>query len=257
MKLDFKTISGIKTCFVKHGTGKEKIICLHGWGGSKESWDDFVPNLIKKTATTIVTVDLPGFGKSGMPPVSGWNTTQYALWLEKLLTNLDWKNPTLIGHSFGCRVIVRFLEKHPEFKGEIVLLGAAGIKWPPGLRQKITTKIKPLVLPFKKIVPNKIWNKVIGKIFGARDWANCPTEIKKTLEKTLKEPCIRNTLKNIKNEVLLLWGKNDGYTPLKSAKIFQENLQNATLHVFEDGRHGIHRTHATQCVNKITTFLKK
>ncbi len=256
MKSEFRTIAGIKTCFVKQGTGKNKIICLHGWGGSKESWEGLSSQLIKKD-TTIIAVDLPGFGESEMPPTSGWNTSQYAKWLEELITKVNWKNPTLIGHSFGCRVIVRFLAKHTDFSGKIVLIGGAGIKWPPGIRQRITIKIKPFVLPFKKVVPKKIWNKVLKKVFGARDWANCPNEIKKTLEKTLKESCIRDILKNIKNETLLLWGKNDGYTPLKSAKVFQENLQNSKLYIFEDGRHGIHRTHTTQCANKITTFLKK
>lgn len=257
MKTEFKTIAGIKTHLTKQGTGKNKIICLHGWGGNKESWNDLAPKLVKKSEATVVTVDLPGFGESEHPPLSGWTTMQYAKWLEDLLTKLKWKNPTLIGHSFGCRVIVRFLEKHPEFDGKVVLHGAAGIKWPPGFKQRTAIKIKPLVLPFKTIVPKKVWNKVTGKFFGARDWAHCPGEIKNTLKKTLNETCVRTKLKKIKNETLLLWGKNDGYTPLKSAKVFAENLTNSTLHVFEDGRHGIHKTHATKCANKITKFLKK
>ena len=257
MKSEFKTILGIKTYFTKHGTGKRKIICLHGWGGSKESWGDMAPKLVKKTDATVLTVDLPGFGESSPPPLSGWDTKQYAKWLEELITTLRWKNPTLIGHSFGCRVIIRFLEKHPEFEGKIILHGAAGIKWPPGFKQKTAGKLKPFVLPLKKIVPTKLWNKVTGKLLGARDWANCPVAMKKTLEKTLNESCVRENLKKIKNNVLLLWGKNDGYTPLKSAKVFAENLQNATLHIFEDGRHGIHRTHTEKAVTQITKFLKK
>lgn len=257
MKSESKTILGIKTQFTKHGTGKMKIICLHGWGGSKESWNDLVQKLEKKNDATIITVDLPGFGQSTPPPVSGWDTKQYALWLEAFISSFRWKNPTLIGHSFGCRVILRFLEKHPEFTGKIILHGAAGIKCPPGLKQKIAGKLKPFVLPFKKMVPQKLWNKVTGKFFGARDWADCPVTMKKTLEKTLHEPCIRNSLKKIENNVLLLWGKNDGYTPLKSAHVFAKNLKNATLHVFEDGKHGIHRTHAAKCATKITKFLKQ
>ena len=257
MKSEFKTIAGIKTHYIKYGIGKNKILCLHGWGGSKESWNDLAPKLVKNGDATIIAIDLPGFGESENPPLSGWTTMQYAKWLEELLVKFKWENPTLIGHSFGCRVIVRFLDTHAEFDGKIVLHGAAGIKWSPELRQRITMKLKPIVLPFKKIVPTKLWNKITGKIFGARDWVHCPAEIQNTLQKTLNEKCLRDKLKKIENDVLLLWGKNDRYTPLKSAKVFSENLQNATLHVFEDGRHGIHKTHATKCAIKITNFLKK
>ena len=257
MKSEYKKIHGIRTHLVKHGTGKNKIICLHGWGGSTESWAELAPKLAKKTDTTVVAVDLPGFGKSDLPPITGWTTFQYSEWLEELLTKLRWKHPTLIGHSFGCRVITRFLSKHPEFTGKVVLHGAAGIKWPDGIKQKVAKKIKPLVSPLKKVVPTKIWNKITGKFFGARDWVNCPQSMKNTLKKTLEETCVREDLKKIKNHVLLLWGKHDGFTPLKSGKVFLENLQNATIKIYEDGRHGIHRTHATKCANQITKFLKK
>lgn len=257
MKSQFKNIAGIRTNIIKHGTGRTKIICLHGWGGTAESWAELAPKLVKKLDATVVAIDLPGFGKSDMPPLEGWNTTQYAKWLEELLTKLRWKNPTLIGHSFGCRVITRFLKAHPDFNGKIILHGAAGIKWPPGIKQKIARKIKPIVIPFKKVIPAKVWNKLTGKLFGARDWAHCPQALKNTLQKTLEENCLREDLKKIENQVLLLWGKNDGFTPLKSAKIYKENLKNSALKVFEDGRHGIHRTHATKCANQITKFLKK
>jgi pimeloyl-ACP methyl ester carboxylesterase len=197
MKSEFKNVAGIKTHFVKHGTGKNKILCLHGWGGSVASWDNLISKLEKKIDTTIIAVDLPGFGTSEMPPISGWSISQYGKWLEELITKLKWKNPTLMGHSFGCRVIIKFLEKNTGFDGKIILHGAAGIKWPPGIRQRITTKIKPIILPFKKVVPTKIWNKVTGKIFGARDWAHCPIALKKTLEKTLQESCVQEKLHKI------------------------------------------------------------
>jgi len=98
---------------IRHGDGDQKIVCLHGWGGSAESWDDLAPLLAHRAGAEIVAVDLPGFGEAGMPPTDGWDTWQYAEWLDALLKFLDWKNPVLVGHSFGCRVLVRWLEKNP------------------------------------------------------------------------------------------------------------------------------------------------
>jgi pimeloyl-ACP methyl ester carboxylesterase len=109
----------------------------------------------------------------------------------------------------------------------------------------------------KKIIPRKIQKIIVKRLFGARDWGNCPREMKETFQKVIAEPCIGAALHEIKNEVLLIWGKKDTVTPIAAGRIFNKKLKNSHLKVISDGRHGIHRTHTEKVAEFVVDFLGK
>lgn len=253
------------------GQGKHLILFLHGWGGNTKSFEKLSDTLLEKNKDiACVLLDFPGFGKSDMPPIEGWTTGDYADWLYKIINELKAQNQDpkaqcfLYGHSFGCRVIVRLLNKHPNIAHKIILTGAAGIKWPPTIKQKVLHALASVLKPLKGILPlqggakggpfGKIQRQLL-RFFGAHDWEECSQELKPTLQKVLAEPDFRDTLKNIQCPTLLLWGGQDTYTPLKSAKIYQEHIEGSKLVVYPDGRHGIHYTHADQITDEVLKFL--
>ena len=53
----------------------------------------------------VYAIDLPGFGESNIPPIV-YNTHNYANILKEFITKLNIDNPTLIGHSYGGKVII-------------------------------------------------------------------------------------------------------------------------------------------------------
>ena len=276
-------IFGEKVYFFRIGNKKsaKKIVILHGWDPTKRVSKGFLPLaeiLAKKLRAEIIIPDLPGFGKSPLPQrkyiesnygefcenprkageimQKGWSVWDYSDWLEEFLDKLNLENPILYGHSFGCRIISRFLIRNQNFAGKIILTSAAGIRLPLSLRQRfsqILAKTFPLA---KKIIPRKIQKFVVKKLFGARDWGNCPAEMKETFQKVIAEPCIRENLKEIKNEVLLIWGKQDTITPLEAGRIFRQKLKNSSLKVLSTGRHGIHHTHTEKIAEIVMEFLK-
>lgn len=253
MRTETFKIKSVPTRVIRHGDGSQKIICLHGWGGSAESWNELAPLIAHRSNAEVVAVDLPGFGEAGMPPSDGWDTVQYAKWLDALLKKLKSDTPILVGHSFGCRVITRWLLANPENPTPVVLIGGAGVKWPPTRRQKIAGVIRPI----GKLIPAPLRKLLLRKILKAHDWASCPQSLKNTLRITLDEPDVRTELHKIKNKTLLIWGSQDGMTPLRSGEVFEQKMPNATLQVIPDGRHGIHRTHAGACAGEIAKFLEK
>ena len=162
----------------------------------------------------------------------------------------------LYGHSFGCRVIIRFLSAHPNWNTPVILTGAAGIKLPLSAKQRLTKSAAKVLKPVKKILPNRVQKLILGKLLGARDWAEVAPALKNTLRQVLEEEDLRKYLKNIKAKTLLLWGKNDTYTPLASARIFERNLPETKLVVFDSGKHGIHYTHETEICGEILKLMK-
>lgn len=253
-------INGIKTRYIQSGKGAP-LVMLHGWGPDinlEESFGNLVKKLSKKFQ--VILVALPGFDGSDFPPQEGWHTDQYAQWLYNFLKKLNLHNPALYGHSFGCRVIVKFLLQNPDFNGKIILTGAAGIKWNPETgRQKLMFAINKKLPGFKKLFrkfcPRFLRGLVIGKLLGAHDWAYVPEKLEKTLQKTLSEPDFRDELPKVKNKTLLIWGVQDAITPLKSGHVFLDKLPHARLKTCQTGRHGIHRTHDDKISKLVTQFL--
>ncbi len=250
MPSDFIDIFGVKTHFVSHGKGERVLVFLHGWGGSVESFEKLSENLDYK----IIIPDMPGFGLSGMPDSKGWDTHDYEAWLEAFLKKLNIQKACFYGHSFGCRVLVRLLLKRPELAEKVILTGAAGIKWPLSFRQRVAKFIS--VLKIKKIIPEKIQLFIKRKIFKAHDWADAHPEIKPTLQKVVEEPDFREELVKIRTQILLIWGARDTLTPIKSAHVYEENLQNVTLAILPEGRHGIHHTHTEEIAGLVDRFLE-
>lgn len=236
---------------------------LHGWDPRltlETSYRNLVEKLERKFE--VFTIALPGFDQSDFPPVEGWTTHDYAVWLEKTLKALKLENPALYGHSFGCRIIVRFLRKHPEFQGKVILTGAAGIKWgPEGLQQRALFFINKKFPGFKKLFrtycPRKLRPLILGKLLGAHDWALVPVKLESTLRKTLAEPDFRDELPHIQQRILLLWGREDAITPLKSGKVFEKMLPKSELQIITGARHGLHKTHAKKVSEYVTHFLNE
>ncbi|MCK5461110.1 alpha/beta hydrolase [Candidatus Gracilibacteria bacterium] len=260
----FINSKGIQTHGIKFGNSQKKLFFLHGWGGNiNGSFFELALNLKKSNPDLeIILLDLPGFGLSQDPSKEGWKTFDYADWFKETLDSLLKKetpknNIYFYGHSFGCRVIVRFLNKYSEFNGKTILTSAAGIKCPLSFRQKISVFLSKKFKRAKASLPQKIQKFILCKIFGARDWGNVKPELKTTLEKVLNEKDFRNILPNIKNNILLIWGNKDTVTPISSGKIYKQQLPNTNLEILKNGRHGIHYTHQKEIMKLITKFLRK
>ena len=250
-KFSYQTLGSTKA--------KNIIVFLHGWGGSGQSFETLSNRILeRKKSLRLVLLDLPGFGDSTPPPREGWTTHQYAYHLEEFLTKelkiSETQKVHLYGHSFGCRVIIRYLLHNTEFAGKIFLTGAAGIKWPPTFKTRCTKFLSKLLWPVKVLLPGKLRKKLLRRL-GAGDWADMKPELKHTFQKVLKEEDLRIHLAKIYQQIYLIWGRKDSYTPLKSAEVFHRSLPNSRLKTFSDGKHGIHYTHIDTISKVVVEFV--
>jgi 2-hydroxy-6-oxonona-2,4-dienedioate hydrolase len=256
MKSTLRDIQNIKTHFVSEGTGNRTMIFLHGWGGSVESFRSLATKISRQLNLKCIILDLPGFGQSSNPPSTGWFIADYEKWIAEFIQTQKIEKPLFYGHSFGCRIIIDYLLKHPHHAEKVILTGAAGIKWPPTFRERTSKFLSKKLAFVKPYIPKKAYTLFLRKILKAHDWADVSESLKKTFQNTIEEPDFRDRLPEIQNEILLLWGRNDSYTPIKSGYVFDQKLPHATLHVFDDGRHGIHYSHEDQIISLLKNFLE-
>ncbi|KAF2726992.1 alpha/beta-hydrolase [Polyplosphaeria fusca] len=123
--------SGTKTHFLQSDASTGPLlICLHGLGGSTETFIPLLPSLPQ--TCNIVLVDFQGFGKTPLAESSKpLSVPGHVADLSHLIAHLQadsgpdkQQKIILIGHSLGAIIALHYAAQNPERIGGLTLLGA-------------------------------------------------------------------------------------------------------------------------------------
>lgn len=127
----FTTPSGTKTHCLQGGSSSGPLlICLHGLGGSTETFEPLLSALPK--THHIILVDFQGFGKTPLTdPTNKFTIAGHVADLHHLIASLQaaaskQEQPdktVLIGHSLGAIVALHYAAQNPQRVAGLVLLG--------------------------------------------------------------------------------------------------------------------------------------
>lgn len=220
------------------GEGKTVVI-LQGWGTSLEMYDTVANSL--NSDYRVIQLDFPGFGRSDEPR-EPWSVDDYANFVLKFLDKLDIKEASLIGHSYGGRVIIKLASRDelPIDIEKIVLIDSAGILPKKSLKQK--TKIRIYKIG-KKLANTKILQMLFPEAIdnwkskqGSPDYRNATPIMRQCLVKAVNEDLTDNLVR-IKVDTLLVWGDADTATPISDAHIMEKAIPKAGLVVLKGAGH--------------------
>jgi len=255
MKEEKILINGLQMNYKIAGVGPV-ILVLHGWGGSSDSWIRVQESLASKGYEVIIP-DFPGFGKS-KPPSEAWSVSEYVNWLNNFVSSQGLEKFFLIGHSFGGRVAIKFVIKHPEKVETLILCGSAGIKPESGFKTKIIFFLSRIgnaiftpkhLLRFKDGARNTFYSFLRNK-----DYVKANGTMKETIKKVLAEDLLPD-LSKIKTKTLIIWGKLDRMVPVKYAYIFKEKIQNSELKILPKSGHSPHLEEPGKLTEIVINFL--
>ncbi len=231
-------IDGLNIHYLKEGNG-ENVLVLQGWGTEIELYSAVIAQLSKKY--TVYAPDFAGFGKSDEPP-EPWSIDDYADFVIKFCKETGIDGAILFGHSFGCRVIIKLLsrESSPVKVERVILTGAAGIK--PVQSESAKKKASAyqrgkafLSTPvMKKLFPNAL--ERLRSKHGSADYRAASPMMRQVLVKTVNED-LSHLLPLVKQEVLLIWGRNDDATPIADGERMEKEMPDAGLAVIENAGH--------------------
>ena len=242
-------VDGLKCNYYKYGERGISVVLMHGWGQNTVMMEHIA--LFLKDHFVVYNFDFPGFGKSDEPK-RAFSVEDYTEWFAHFLNELGVENPILIGHSFGCRVAVRYAYKHPVRR--MVLTGAAGVRDKHGIDYyaKIYTykAAKKLLSPFKGQL-SKLQSKL-----GSEDYRNASGVMRETLVKVVNDD-VSDILKDINVETLLVFGENDEATPLAKGRFMEKEMPNAALVVFEGDDHFAYFNQANRFNLVLEAFLRR
>lgn len=83
--------------YTQHGSGPERVLVMHDWGGDHTTYDPTIPYL-DGSAFTYAFVDLRGYGKS-RDMTGEYTVTEVAKDCLEVVDELGWQNFHVIGHS--------------------------------------------------------------------------------------------------------------------------------------------------------------
>ncbi|MES2569045.1 MAG: alpha/beta hydrolase [Verrucomicrobiota bacterium] len=253
-----------------HGAGKP-VVLIHGWCINCDSWE-YVMGELPHHGIRCIAYDQRGCGRSDQP-WTGYDYDRLADDLASLLESLDLTEATLVGHSMGCGVIVRYLARH----GKKRVARAVLVSTPTPFVQKTDDNpdgfdpvfYKGMIAALKKDRPDYI-RSLTEAFFGVdgpavsqgmKDWAfgltlqaapQAALEMCATYFKTDQ----REELKSIDVPVLLIHGSADQSTPLEiTGKKTHDMIPGSRLLVYEGEAHGLYITAAHRLNADLLDFI--
>lgn len=232
-------IDGYGICYKITGSGEETVVMLQGWGTDMSVYDSVASSINEKYR--FVQFDFPGFGGSDEPR-EAWDVDAYADFFCKFMQALDIKKATLIGHSYGGRVIIKLASReHIPFEiKNIVLIDSAGVMPEKTFAQKMKIKRYKIL---KKILNMKLVYALFPDLIddwrnrqGSEDYRKASPMMRKCLVLAVNED-LTALLPKIRQETLLIWGDKDTATPIRDAKIMEEKIPNSGLAVIQGTGH--------------------
>lgn len=230
------------------------LLCLHGWGGSKESFTE-IRNALRGTDIEILTPDLPGFGAEP-EPLKPWGIEEYAEWVEEwfqknaphpALSHKERESYYLLGHSLGGQIAVKLALRGNIPIRHLFLCAPAAIRPRFSLRRTTGYIIAKcgrtlLKLPgFSRLQP--FLRQTLYRLMRVHDYEKASPIMQKTMIRVTHQD-LTPELHKITIPTDLFWGEDDRLTPLKNGLLMQKLIPKSTIHTFPNTRHSVHRDRA-------------
>ena len=103
------------------------VVLLHGKNFNAAYWESTIKALIAE-GFKVVAPDQIGFGKSSKPKYFQYTFQQLALNTKKLLDSLKIEKASVLGHSMGGMLAIRFALMYPDLTEKLILLNPIGLE---------------------------------------------------------------------------------------------------------------------------------
>lgn len=239
-------------------SGSKTIVFLHGWPLSNEQFE-YQFNILPAMGYRCIGVDWRGFGKSDRP-MSGYSFNRLADDIRSLVDTLQLTNFTLLGHSTGGAIAMRYVSRHHGFGvSKLVLVDAAA---PVGFTAETANDfLKTCLNDRPKMMQNVTDNfffQYITKPFSdwfmqmglqAASWSTA------AIIKTLRDEKLYADLPNIHIPTLIIHGIHDKVIPFSQAQELNQAIRNSKLVPFQYSGHGAFWEERDKFNSVITQFI--
>jgi pimeloyl-ACP methyl ester carboxylesterase len=121
LRADVARAGGHDLAYLDRGRG-DPLVCVHGFGGDKETWLLMAPWLPRRLRA--VLLDLPGHGASSTIDAGAAGARTQAAALAAFLDALGIERAVIAGNSMGGGIALRFAQDYPDRVRALVLVAS-------------------------------------------------------------------------------------------------------------------------------------
>ncbi|MEP0909299.1 alpha/beta fold hydrolase [Leptolyngbya sp. GB1-A1] len=248
LPIEFSTWSwqGHNICYTVQGEGVP-LVLVHGFGASIGHWRKNIP-VLAAGGYKVFALDLLGFGRSDKPIELTYELELWQRLLKEFWETHIQEPAVFVGNSIGALLCLMVLADYPEItRGGVLLNAAGGLNHRP---EELPLPLRLMMTGFNKLVTSQLVGTFLFNIIRQkprlrrtlRQVYRDRTAITDDLIDLLHEPsCHPNAQKvfaailsappgpkpesllpKITQPLLILWGEKDPWTPISSAKFYQD-----------------------------------
>ena len=282
----------IRMAYAEHGDPDASlhVLLLHGLFDHKGTWSSLAPHLVE-AGHHVIAPDLIGFGRSSKPgfrsrPPSGrYRAEAQVGFVRAFVESLGLDEVVLVGNSYGGGVLLRSLctpwPGGPRVRG-LVLESAAGYPQalPPYVRLladwpgRLLLNRRVLALGLATGLARAVVRATFRRVF--HDRGKIPGELVDEAVDILREPdtvhayqaSARNLVpadiasftdryRRIDVPTLVVWGAQDRIVPPLFGLLFETEIPDAALHVFDGCGHAPHLEYPAETAGLIRDWIRR
>lgn len=221
--------------------GSKTVVFLHGWPLNHKQFE-YQFDVLPFMGYRCIGIDWRGFGKSDKP-VTGYNFDRLADDIRIVVDVLQLDTFTLVGHSTGGAIAIRYMSRHNGYGvSNLVLVDAAA---PIGFSTKTATRFLTQALndrpKMMREVTDSFFFQYITSAFSewffqlglqAAGWSTAAIII------ALRDEKLYEDLHKILVPTLIVHGVHDKVIPFSQAHELNQEIKNSQLVPFQYSGHG-------------------
>ncbi len=269
-------VDGRQLSYLEAGpTGGPVVLLLHGLLSDSSTWEPTMAPLAAH-GFRVIALDLLGHGESDKPRI-GYSLDDFADSVSAFLTILDVGPVTLIGHSLGGAIAMKFVKSHPDQVERLGLVSAGGLGKQvhvilratnlPGVAGLLRLTVNPRTA---RVYSRPSIHRVLGlrpeavanlsrmgrsimstpgrtSFVSAARWAITPTG---QLGDMIEHGYLAADL-----PTLIVWSAHDPIIPVSHAHAAHLRLPNSRLELFAAGTHEPHRREPQRFADAVAAFV--
>jgi 4,5:9,10-diseco-3-hydroxy-5,9,17-trioxoandrosta-1(10),2-diene-4-oate hydrolase len=253
------------------------VVLLHGFNDHAEA---FTRNIIPIAAAghRVVALDLPGFGRSGLPNMR-YSLLGFAQALLDFMEALGIERAHLVGSSMGGAIALRTALQQPDRVQSVVAVNTAGMfarppwAWRLGVNPVAKALFRPLVRPligradviarshrrayYDHTLPVEHHTEVAAAAFAQAGYKDHFLRMIETLWATPEKETLWEGLPRLTTPVLVIWGRQDRTLPLRHGYRAIHRIPHAEFIVYDRCGHLPMFERAEDFNRDVVAFLAK